>query len=129
MMLCAPSSNDSNEPLTGEVFQVVMLNSNTFIISKGGESLSSGKVNCSVPFSKQFDWTDSSHNVIQADLFISLVASPDGRACLAVGCAEGLWVGYRNDSQCEGLRLYDVRLSVAQPALSQPFTVYCASRW
>ncbi|KAI0283984.1 CNH domain-containing protein [Russula aff. rugulosa BPL654] len=79
-MLCAPSSNNSNEPLTAndsEVFQVVTLNSDTFIIpQRGGENLLSGKVNCSVPFT-----------------------SPDGRACLAVGCAEGLWVGYRNDSQ------------------------------
>jgi hypothetical protein len=73
----------------------------------------SGKVNCSVPFSKQFGSTNSSFKLIWADLFISPVASPDGRACLAVGCAEGLWMGSRNDSQCEGLRLYHARLSVA----------------
>jgi hypothetical protein len=36
------------------------------------------------------------------------IASLDGRACLAVGCTEGLWIGYRNGSQleleCEVLR-------------------------
>jgi hypothetical protein len=66
MMLCAPSSNDSNEPSTAndsEVFQVETLNSDTFIISqRGGVSLLSGKVNCSVPFSKQFGSTNSLPN-------------------------------------------------------------------
>jgi len=56
MMLYAPSPNNTNEPLTAndsEVFQVVTLNSDTFVIpQRGGESLLSGKVNCSVPFSK-----------------------------------------------------------------------------
>ena len=109
-MLCAPSSSNSNEPLTAndsEVFQVVTLNSETFIIpQRGGESSLSGKAICSIPFSKQFGSTNSLPKLIWADF---PVASPDGCACLAVGCAEGLWVGYRNDSQCEGLRLYHVR--------------------
>lgn len=132
MILYALGSNNTNEHLTAndsEVFQVMTLNSDTFVIpQKGGESLLSGKVNCFIPFSKQFGPTNFSPKLIWADLFLSLVASPDGRACLAVGCDEGLWMGDRNDSQCEGLRLYHVRLHVAQPTLSQPCTVYCISR-
>ncbi|KAF8478152.1 CNH domain-containing protein [Russula ochroleuca] len=76
-------ANTTNEPSTSEVFQVVTLSSDTFIIqstpaqqSRGGESTSSGKVNCSLSF-----------------------ASTDGHACLAIGCEEGLWIGYRDDSQ------------------------------
>jgi hypothetical protein len=132
MMSYAPSSNNTNEPLTAnnsEVFQVVTLNSDTFVIPQRRESLLSGKVNCSVPFSKRFGSTNSLPKLIWANLFISPVASPDGRACLAVGCAEGLWMGDRNDSKCEGLRFYHVRLSAAQPTLSQPCTVYWISRW
>ena len=106
-MYAPPSSNNTNEPLTAndtvdsEVFQVVTLNSDTFVIPRrGGESLLSGKVNCSVPFSKHRQIPR-----IWADLFISSIASPDGRACLAVGCAEGLWIGDRNNSHCEGFAL------------------------
>jgi hypothetical protein len=122
MMSYALISNDTNEPLTAndsEVFQVVTLNSDTFVIPRrGGENSLSGKVNCSIPFSKQFGSANSSPKLILTDSFISLVASPDGRTCLAVGCDEGLWMGNRDYSQCEGLRLYHVlRLSVAQLTL------------
>ena len=132
MTMYAPSNN-TNEPLTAndlEVFQVVTLNSDTFVIpQKSKDSLLSGKVNCSIPFSKQFRSTNSSPKLIWADLFISPAASPDGRDYLAVGCDQGLWMGDRNDSQCESLRLCHVHLSVAQPTPSQPCTVYCISRW
>jgi hypothetical protein len=97
-------ANTTNEPSTSEVFQVVTLSSDTFIIqstpaqqSRGGESTSSGKVNCSLSFGKP-----KSHLIlIWAELLISIVASTDGHACLAIGCEEGLWIGYRDDSQCE----------------------------
>ncbi|KAF8500987.1 CNH domain-containing protein, partial [Russula emetica] len=69
-------------PVHSEVFQVVTLSPDTFVNtsiaakgilqSRDKERTLSGKVNCSLPFT-----------------------SPDGRACLAVGCAEGLWIGYR----------------------------------
>ncbi len=105
-MSYAPSSNTTNEPLTvhdSEVFQIVTLNSDLFVIpQRGGGSTLSGEINCSLLFSKQFGSINPSSKLIWVNLFISLVASPDGRACLAVGCAEGLWIGYRNDSQCEG---------------------------
>ena len=25
----------------------------------------------------------------------------DGRHLVAIGCSEGVWIGYRHDSQCE----------------------------
>lgn len=31
----------------------------------------------------------------------SSLATPDKRALVAVGCAEGVWIGYRHDSRCE----------------------------
>ena len=53
-------ANTTDEPLTAEVFQVVTLRSDTFIMqpmpanqSRGGESTFSGKVNCSLSFSKR----------------------------------------------------------------------------
>jgi hypothetical protein len=107
-----------NEPRTAndahsEVFQVVTLSQDMFVNSsirtKGTlqsrekERTLSGKVNCSLPFSKHLGSRQDSHNLI---LLIPTIACPDGRACLAVGCAEGLWIGFRNDShlelECEG---------------------------
>lgn len=29
------------------------------------------------------------------------VATADGRALVAIGCAEGVWIGFRHDSRCE----------------------------
>ena len=29
------------------------------------------------------------------------LATGDGRALVAVGCAEGVWIGFRHDSRCE----------------------------
>lgn len=111
-----------NEPWTAndphsEVFQVVTLSPDMFVDpsipakgipqSREKERTLSGKVNCSLPFSKHLGSRQVSHNLTGAtDLLIPTIASPDGRACLAVGCAEGLWIGFRNDSQleleCEG---------------------------
>jgi len=33
--------------------------------------------------------------------FANSLATADGRALVAVGCAEGVWIGFRHDSQCE----------------------------
>ena len=30
-----------------------------------------------------------------------LKATPDGRGLVAIGCAEGVWIGYRHDSKCK----------------------------
>src|SRR5258708_20979213 len=97
-----------------KLFQVVTFSSDMFadpLIPEKGllqskveveESTLSGKVNCSLTFSKQLGSTGVSHNLIwAADFVIPTIASTDGRTCLAIGCAEGLWIGYRDDSQCE----------------------------
>jgi hypothetical protein len=139
-----------NEPWTAndahsEVFQVVKLSPYMFVDpsipakgllqSREKERTLSGKVNCSVPFSKHLrvGSRQVSHNLIWAADLLIHIASPDGRACLAVGCSEGLWIGYRNDSQleleCEGCVPTHVRLFVAQAPPSQPYDVYRISRW
>ncbi len=33
--------------------------------------------------------------------FFFTTATADGRALVAVGCAEGVWIGFRHDSRCE----------------------------
>jgi hypothetical protein len=105
-----------NEPWTAndphsEVFQVVTLSPDMFVNpsisakrilqSRDKERTLSGKVNCSLPFSKHLGSRQVPHSLIWANLLIPTIASPDGRACLAVGCAEGLWIGYRSDSLLE----------------------------
>ena len=30
-----------------------------------------------------------------------LLATPDGRGLVAIGCAEGVWIGLRHDPKCE----------------------------
>jgi hypothetical protein len=37
------------------------------------------------------------------DESFALVDTADGRALMAIGCAEGVWIGFRHDSQCECL--------------------------
>jgi hypothetical protein len=37
----------------------------------------------------------------ESNLFLILIASADGRALVAVGCAKGVWIGFRHDSRCE----------------------------
>ncbi len=138
-----------NEPWTAndphsEVFQVVTLSPYVFVDpsipakgilqSREKERTLSGKVNCSLPFSKHLGLRQDSHNLIwAAGLLIPAIASPDGRACIAVGCAEGLWIGYRNDSQLE------LECEVCAPTMyaclllrhlhPQPYDVYLISRW
>lgn len=107
-----------NEPWTAndphsEVFRVVTLSPDMFVNpsipaegllqSREKERMLSGKVNCSLPFT-----------------------SPDGRACLAVGCAEGLWIGYRSESQLEldSLRRVSDLKMVTQCALLEKFGIF-----
>ena len=56
-----------------------------------------GKVTCSVPFSK---------GLLLLFFYDKLIyelwaETPDGRGLIAIGCAEGVWIGYRYDSRCK----------------------------
>lgn len=33
--------------------------------------------------------------------YSSFLDTPDGRGLVAIGCAEGVWIGFRHDSRCE----------------------------
>ncbi|KAH9479303.1 Rho1 guanine nucleotide exchange factor 1 [Psilocybe cubensis] len=71
---------------SNKVFEIESLSVDTFILpalTTGPNSsvwhdgtLFTGKVTCSVPFN-----------------------TPDGRGLVAIGCAEGVWIGYRHDSR------------------------------
>ena len=53
-----------------------------------------GKITCSVPLSiylQFFRWYQ---------LTGSSIAAADGRPLVAVGCAEGVWIGLRHNSKC-----------------------------
>lgn len=72
---------------SNKVFEVETLSADTFLapspMSNAGsqaythEGAFTGKVTCSVPFT-----------------------TADGRALVAIGCAEGVWIGFRHDSKC-----------------------------
>jgi hypothetical protein len=93
---------------SNRVFEVVTLSLDTLVVppmfsppknqSWNLESPFMGKVTCSVPFSEQFDLESC---ISGADLFLFLTATADGRARVAVGCAEGVWIGFRHDPRCE----------------------------
>jgi hypothetical protein len=55
-----------------------------------------GKVTCSVPFSKEFHIKGSNGSHWKLD-------TPDGRALVAIGCSEGVWIGFRHDPKCRHL--------------------------
>ncbi|KAH9959698.1 CNH domain-containing protein [Lactifluus volemus] len=102
---------------SNKVFEVETLSSDTFVVPSmlsppGNQSWNTeiaftGKVTCSVPFT-----------------------TADGRALVAVGCAEGVWIGYRHDSrsmrrvlhlkvvtQCAMLEDFGIFLVLADKAL------------
>lgn len=54
-----------------------------------------GKVTCSIPFS---EWFRTSH-ILCAD-FPGVTDAPGGHELIAIGCAEGVWVGSRCDPRC-----------------------------
>lgn len=81
MSYYAPSSNTTDQPCTvngsdSEVFQVVTLSSDMWVNpstsaksilqSRGGENTFSGKVNCSLPFSKHLGSRQVLHKLIWA---------------------------------------------------------------
>ncbi|KAF5373356.1 hypothetical protein D9615_007361 [Tricholomella constricta] len=67
---------------SNKVFEVETLSSHTFNVPPVGHGLTpydsspiTGKVTCSIPFN-----------------------TPDGRRLVAIGCSEGIWIGFRHDS-------------------------------
>ena len=45
-------------------------------------------------------------------------ATPDGRHLVAVGCQEGVWIGYRHDPRCKFSRaISDAPLTCPTPAM------------
>lgn len=90
---------------SNKVFEMETLSINTFSIqpaaapnalptwSEGG--LITGKVTCSIPFSKL-----SLFCVISRLSIHKYLDTPDGRSLVAIGCAEGVWIGFRHDSRC-----------------------------
>jgi hypothetical protein len=64
------------EPLSTDTFFVPAISASTTAPSWNHENSFTGKVTCSVPFT-----------------------TTDGRALVAIGCAEGVWIGFRHDSR------------------------------
>lgn len=99
---------------SNRVFEVETLSTDTFLVpsalaqpansSWNSENSFTGKVTCSVPFSAFASslwcaacWVTDGHG----GFFSS--ATTDGRALVAVGCAEGVWIGFRHDARCTWL--------------------------
>ncbi|KAF8548709.1 Dbl homology domain-containing protein [Imleria badia] len=64
------------EPLSTDTFFVPAISASATAPSWNHENSFTGKVTCSVPFT-----------------------TTDGRALVAIGCAEGVWIGFRHDSR------------------------------
>ncbi|KAG8221089.1 hypothetical protein J3R82DRAFT_2607 [Butyriboletus roseoflavus] len=64
------------EPLSTDTFFIPAISVSTTAPSWNHENSFTGKVTCSVPFT-----------------------TTDGRALVAIGCAEGVWIGFRHDSR------------------------------
>jgi hypothetical protein len=91
-------SNKVFEPevLSSETFLVPSLRSGPAAPAWNGDTLLTGKVTCSIPFSascKSFGVSDANH----------VIDTSDGRALMAIGCAEGVWIGFRHDPRCESV--------------------------
>lgn len=99
---------------SNRVFEVETLSTDTFLVpsalaqpansSWNSENSFTGKVTCSVPFSAFASslwcaacWVTDGHG------FFFSSATTDGRALVAVGCAEGVWIGFRHDARCTWL--------------------------
>ncbi|KAG8842673.1 hypothetical protein FRB91_004002, partial [Serendipita sp. 411] len=80
-----------------KVFEIETLSVDTFLVpslhhtaaapSWNEEGMFTGKVTCSVPFTRNLTGFDQ--------------ATADGRGLVAIGCAEGVWIGLRHDSKCK----------------------------
>ncbi|KAH8116354.1 Dbl domain-containing protein [Phellopilus nigrolimitatus] len=120
-----------------KVFEIETLSTDTFLVpsmhasqqssSWGDENIFTGKVTCSVPFCMfmLMDYDNRKQTNMHARL-----ATPDGRGLVAVGCAEGVWIGLRHDprsmrrvlhlkmvTQCAMLEDFGIFLVLADKAL------------
>ncbi|THH16693.1 hypothetical protein EW146_g3989 [Bondarzewia mesenterica] len=94
---------------SNKVFEVETLSTDTFLVPSAlanpssstwhSENAFTGKVTCSVPFT-----------------------TPDGRALVAVGCTEGVWIGFRHDARSMR-RVLHVKL-VTQCAMLEDFGIF-----
>ncbi|KAN0135316.1 CNH domain containing protein [Lactarius tabidus] len=94
---------------SNRAFEVEMLSSDTFVVpsmltpptnqTRNSESSFTGKVTCSTPFT-----------------------SADGRALVAAGCAEGVWIGFRHDSRSMR-RVLQLKM-VTQCAMLEDFGIF-----
>ena len=74
------------------------MHSTTNSSSWNEENTFTGKVTCSVPFCEFFDCLLASHSILRV---YTLTVTSDGRGLVAIGCAEGVWIGLRHDPRCE----------------------------
>ncbi|KAJ7580194.1 Dbl-like domain-containing protein [Mycena floridula] len=94
---------------SNKVFEVETLSTDTFLVpslvsganapSWNQENSFTGKVTCSVPFN-----------------------TPDGRGLVAVGCSEGVWIGFRHDSRSMR-RVLHLKM-VTQCAMLEDFGIF-----
>ncbi|KAF7971187.1 hypothetical protein HWV62_21862 [Athelia sp. TMB] len=94
---------------SNKVFEIETLSTDTFLVpsmlagantpSWNQENSFTGKVTCSVPF-----------------------ATADGRALVAIGCAEGVWIGFRHDSRSMR-RVLHLKM-VTQCAMLEEFGIF-----
>ncbi|KZT25369.1 Dbl-like domain-containing protein [Neolentinus lepideus HHB14362 ss-1] len=94
---------------SNKVFEIDTLSTDTFLVpsilagptnpSWNNENTFTGKVTCSVPFT-----------------------TADGRALVAIGCAEGVWIGFRHDSR--SMRRVLHLKQVTQCAMLEDFGIF-----
>lgn len=97
---------------SNKVFEVETLSADTFLVpsilpgaSAQGwthENAYTGKVTCSVPFSTSLPLRRGVRKVIM--VMSTSIDTADGRGLVAIGCAEGVWIGFRHDSRCMSSR-------------------------
>ncbi len=89
---------------SNKVFEIETLSAETFLVpsmlagtspSYNLENSFTGRVTCSVPFSEHL------HCLLDIVLSCLFADTSDGRALVAIGCAEGVWIGFRHDSRCK----------------------------
>ncbi|KAF8892159.1 Dbl-like domain-containing protein [Infundibulicybe gibba] len=87
------------ETLSNDTFLVPSMASGTNVPAWNDGNVLTGKVTCSVPFD-----------------------TPDGRGLVAIGCAEGVWIGFRHDSRSMR-RVLHLKM-VTQCAMLEDFGIF-----